>query len=50
MICINCGKSFATAMIGKISGGCHPIALTAATDGDSLVIKRAEIEAGKKYF
>jgi uncharacterized membrane protein len=50
MICINCGKSFATAMIGKISGGCHPIALTAATDGDSLVIKKAEIEAGKKYF
>lgn len=50
MICINCGKSFATAMIGKISGGCHPIALTAATDGDSLVIKKSEIEAGKKYF
>ena len=50
MICNNCGKSFATALIGKISGGCHPVALTAATDGDSLVIKKSDIEAGKKYF
>ncbi|MFY9608359.1 MAG: DUF2318 domain-containing protein [Blastocatellia bacterium] len=50
MICNNCGKSFATALIGKISGGCHPVALTAAADGDSLVIKKSEIEAGKKYF
>lgn len=50
MICNNCGKSFATALIGKISGGCHPVALTAATDGDTLVIRKSEIEAGKKYF
>ncbi|MEK6302721.1 MAG: DUF2318 domain-containing protein [Acidobacteriota bacterium] len=50
MVCNNCGKKFATALIGKISGGCHPVALTAATDGDNLVIKKSEIEAGKKYF
>ncbi|HWO02268.1 MAG TPA: DUF2318 domain-containing protein [Blastocatellia bacterium] len=50
MVCNNCGKKFATALIGKIQGGCHPVGLTATADGDSLVIKRSELESGKKYF
>jgi len=50
MVCKNCGKKFATALIGKISGGCHPVGLTATADGDSLVIKKSELESGGKYF
>ena len=50
MVCNNCGKKFATALIGKISGGCHPVGLTATNDGNSLVIKKAELESGGKYF
>jgi len=50
MVCNNCGKKFATALIGKISGGCHPVGLTATAEGDSLVIKRSELESGGKYF
>lgn len=50
MVCNNCGKKFATALIGKISGGCHPVGLTTTAEGDSLVIKKAELENGKKYF
>lgn len=50
MVCNNCGKKFATALIGKISGGCHPVGLTATADGDSLVIRKSELESGSKYF
>jgi uncharacterized membrane protein len=50
MVCNNCGKKFATALIGKIQGGCHPVGLAATADGDSLVIKKAELESGSKYF
>ena len=50
MVCNNCGKKFSTALIGKISGGCHPVGLTATAEGDSLVIKRSELESGGKYF
>jgi uncharacterized membrane protein len=50
MVCNNCGKKFATALIGKITGGCHPVGLTATADGDSLVIRKSELESGGKYF
>jgi uncharacterized membrane protein len=50
MVCRNCGKKFATAMIGKIHGGCHPIALNMKTDGSQFVINKSELEAGAKYF
>jgi uncharacterized membrane protein len=50
MVCRNCGKRFATALIGKIQGGCHPIALNMKTDGNEFVINKSELEAGAKYF
>lgn len=50
MICNNCGKKFATALIGKISGGCHPVGLTLGADGENLVISKSELEGGRKYF
>jgi uncharacterized membrane protein len=50
MVCRNCGKRFATALIGKIHGGCHPIALSMKTDGNEFVINKSELEAGAKYF
>jgi uncharacterized membrane protein len=50
MVCRNCNKRFATALIGKIQGGCHPISLTLTTDGSDFVIKKSELEAGARYF
>ena len=50
MVCNNCGKKFPTALIGKISGGCHPIGLNASQQGESIVVKKSDIEAGAKYF
>jgi hypothetical protein len=52
MTCRNCGQSFAiaqiTAMGGK--GGCHPISLPSTASGDSIVVKRADVAAGAKWF
>ncbi|HMG35636.1 MAG TPA: DUF2318 domain-containing protein [Blastocatellia bacterium] len=50
MICNNCGKHFPTSLIGKISGGCHPIGLNPSIDGNSIAIKKSELEAGARYF
>jgi uncharacterized membrane protein len=50
MVCNNCSKRFPTALIGKISGGCHPVALPATVEGDNIVVKKSEVEAGAKYF
>ena len=50
MICNNCGKHFATALIGKVQGGCHPVGLSLKTEGSEFVIKKSELEAGAKYF
>ena len=51
MVCRNCGRSFATDDIGPHNeGGCHPIALTRAVEGDHLVIKASELEKGSSYF
>jgi uncharacterized membrane protein len=50
MVCNNCNKRFPTALIGKISGGCHPIGLTATNDGSTIAIKKSDLEVGSKYF
>ena len=45
MVCTHCGQSFPTGMINKASGGCHPIGLPRAVDGDHLVIATSDLEA-----
>jgi uncharacterized membrane protein len=51
MVCRNCGRDFAIADIGPHNeGGCNPVALTQAVEGDQLVIKTSELEKGSSYF
>ena len=52
MQCKKCGELFPITNITKMGGrgGCHPISLPWAKQGNSLVIKREDIDAGAKYF
>jgi uncharacterized membrane protein len=50
MVCRNCGRRFASVRINEVKGGCNPAPLQRAIDGDQLVIRIADIEAGKGYF
>jgi uncharacterized membrane protein len=41
---------FASAKIGEAKGGCNPHGIPFAVDGPALVVKKADIVAGKRYF
>ncbi|HKP85990.1 MAG TPA: DUF2318 domain-containing protein [Blastocatellia bacterium] len=50
MICNNCGLHFHSAQINEVHGGCNPVGLPRAIDGDYLVIKASDLESRKQYF
>jgi uncharacterized membrane protein len=50
MVCNNCGMSFKSSDIGKVSGGCNPVPLQNTQDGKTLAVKAGDLEAGVKYF
>ncbi len=50
MVCNNCGQTFPSNRIGEIKGGCNPHPLARGIEGQYLVIKRADIVAGKEHF
>ena len=50
MICNKCGREFPSALVNEVSGGCNPIGLPRAVEGDKLVIKASELENRKSYF
>lgn len=50
MVCNNCGSRFPSARINEVSGGCNPAPLTRQVQGDTLLIKVADLEAGARYF
>jgi uncharacterized membrane protein len=50
MVCNNCGQKFACDKIGEVKGGCNPHPLASGIEGQYLVIKKADIAAGKEYF
>ncbi|NVN93293.1 MAG: DUF2318 domain-containing protein [Desulfuromonadales bacterium] len=51
MVCKNCNQRFATNRIGPhAAGGCNPSYLASGTEGESIVIKAADLKAGCKYF
>ncbi len=50
MVCNKCGLKFHSALINEVSGGCNPIGLPCAIEGDQLVIKTSDIEARNRYF
>ncbi len=49
VICIACNVHIFVPSIGK-AGGCNPIPLTHEVEGDEIVITRASLERGAKYF
>lgn len=50
MVCNNCGQTFPSNRIGEIKGGCNPHPLARGIEGQYLVIRKADIVAGKDYF
>jgi uncharacterized membrane protein len=50
MVCVNCGKRFASVRVGEVQGGCNPAPLKREVVGDKLVVKFKDILEGKKYF
>jgi uncharacterized membrane protein len=41
---------FDPVKIGEAKGGCNPHGIPFAIDGSSIVVKKADIVAGKRYF
>jgi len=50
MVCNNCGKRFHSSQINEKQGGCIPVGLPRAIEGDQLVIKASELESRGGYF
>jgi uncharacterized membrane protein len=50
MVCNNCGQKFACDKIGEVKGGCNPHPLGHKEEAGFMVIRKADIFAGKDYF
>jgi len=50
VVCNNCGMGFQPTEIGKVTGGCNPIPVNKSTDGQMIVLKAKDLEAGEQYF
>ena len=50
MVCNNCGQKFASNQVGEIKGGCNPHPLAHREEAGFMVIRKADIVAGKEYF
>jgi uncharacterized membrane protein len=50
VVCNNCGMGFKPTDIGMATGGCNPIAVTKSIDGQTVVLKVKDLEAGAQYF
>jgi hypothetical protein len=50
MVCNQCGQSFVSVNVNEIRGGCNPVPLERAVDGEHLVIAKRDLAAGAHYF
>ena len=50
MVCSNCGSRFPSNQINVVRGGCNPSPLTREVQGDTVIIRVTDIEAGAQYF
>ena len=50
VVCNNCGMGFKPTDIGLMTGGCNPIPVNKSVDGQSVVLKAKDLEAGAQYF
>lgn len=50
MVCRACNVRFPLEKLDTGIGGCYPISLRGGRVGDSYILSREALEAGKKYF
>ncbi|GFK95605.1 hypothetical protein NNJEOMEG_03473 [Fundidesulfovibrio magnetotacticus] len=50
MVCVNCGMKFHVSRVSLVKGGCNPHPVASKVEGDMVVIPKAELAAGVKYF
>lgn len=50
MVCRNCGRRFASVKVNEVKGGCNPAPLRREVVNEKLVINRADILEGERYF
>jgi hypothetical protein len=50
LVCNNCGSRFPSAGVNVVSGGCNPAPLVHRLQGDQVVIRAADLDAGSRYF
>ena len=50
MVCMNCGRRFASVKINEVKGGCNPAPLKRTVVGDQLVVQVEDILSGSGYF
>jgi uncharacterized membrane protein len=50
MLCRACGRSFRSQDVNVLSGGCNPAPIQRVVEGDSLVLKRQDLDLGALYF
>jgi uncharacterized membrane protein len=50
VVCNNCGMGFKPTDIGLVTGGCNPIPVNKSVDGQMLILKTKDLEAGAQYF
>lgn len=50
MVCQNCGMKFHVSRVSMVKGGCNPHPVASRVDGSDVVIAKAELASGVKYF
>lgn len=50
MVCNNCGQTFDSNKINELKGGCNPSPIDRRVEGEELVLKTADLQAGVQYF
>ena len=50
MTCVNCGQKFHVSRVGMVKGGCNPHPVKNTVEGDQVVISKAELAEGVRYF
>ncbi len=50
MVCNNCGLQFESTKINEVKGGCNPSPIERTLEGETLVLKTSDLQAGVQYF
>ena len=50
MVCVNCGRRFASNRINVVQGGCNPAPLDRRIEGEYVVIEVEDIVRGYRFF